>query len=198
MAAIGGVLIALVLFGLNIYTKHGESVVVPSVMGLQAEEAAALLGQHSLRSEVVDSIFLTGGTPGGITDQIPEADSRVKKNRTIFLTIQAKSVEKVTIPALKDFSQRQAVATLHSLGFTNIVTTEIPSAYKGLVIDVTYKGNSIESNAKLPKGATIGLTVGAGGEILIDSLIDIIPDAEYQNHNSQTRETPAVDNSFFE
>jgi len=129
---------------------------------------------------------------------VPEAESHVKKNRTIFLTMQAKSVEKITIPALKDFSQRQAIATLHSLGFTNIITKETPSVYKGLVIDVTYKGNSIEPNTKLPKDAPIGLTVGAGGEILIDSLIDIIPDAGYQDFDLQTREKPTIDNSFFE
>lgn len=197
MAVIGAVLIALTLFGLNIYTKHGESVEVPSVLGMQVEEAAGVLAQKELRYEVVDSIFLTGGVPGGITDQIPEEGSRVKKNRTIFLTMQAKSVEKVTIPALIDFSQRQAVATLNSLGFTNIQIIEVPSAYRGLVLDVTYKGNSIGPNVKLPKGDPIGLTVGAGGEAIIDSLIDILPGTVSHSNDAQRQDQPAIDNSFY-
>ena len=198
MALITGVIIALTLYGLKIYTKHGESVTVPSVIGMQEHEAASILRQHSLGYEVVDSIFLTGGKPGGMTDQVPEEGSLVKKDRIIFLTMQAKGVDKVAIPALKDYSQRQAVATLHSLGFTNIIVKEVPSAYRGLVLDVTYRGNSIEPNAKLPKGDPIGLTIGAGGEVLIDSLIDILPQIDPQNSNVQSQDNPVIDNSFFE
>lgn len=195
MVVITGVLIALSLFGLNTYTKHGEAVAVPSVKGMQIEEAASLLKQASLAYEVIDSIYLTDGTPGAITDQIPEGGSNVKKDRVIFLTMQAKSVEMVTIPVLKDFSQRQAIATLHSLGFKNISINEVASAYRGLVIDVSYKGQSIEITSKIPKGAPLTLTVGAGGEVLIDSLIDIIPDMKPED---LYKENPSVDNSFFE
>lgn len=196
MAVISGVLIALALFGLNMYTKHGEAVAVPSVKGLQIGEASALLSKASLGYEVVDSVYLTDGIPGAIIDQIPEGGSNVKKDRTIFLTMQAKSVELISIPMLKDFSQRQAVASLHSLGFANVKINEVPSAYRGLVIDVTYNGKSIDVNAKVPKGAPITLTVGAGGEVLIDSLIDIIPGAVQDDLFHE--ETPSVDNSFFE
>lgn len=197
MVLIAGILIALTLYGLRVYTKHGESVVVPSVIGMQENEAASLLRQHSLNYEVVDSIFLTGGKPGGMTDQIPEEGSLVKKDRTIFLTMQAKSVEKIAIPALIDYSQRQAVATLHSLGFTNIMIKEEPSTYRGLVLDVTYKGKSIAPNAKLPKGDPIGLIVGAGGEVLIDSLIDILPQISPDDQTIGSQHSPEIDKSFF-
>lgn len=198
MGIIVCLVIALVLFGLNAYTKHGEAVAVPSVLGMQEAEAAAILKKSSLRYEIVDSVFLTNGIPGAITDQVPEQESNVKKNRTIYLTMQAKGVEMVTIPPLKDFSQRQAIATLNSLGFTNISIKEAPSAYRGLVIDVTYRGKSLGANAKVPKRDPISLTVGAGGEVLIDSLIDFIPEIEgYDNYQRNTEE-PLVDDSFFE
>lgn len=198
MAIIGGILIWLAMYGLKVYTKHGESVVVPSVMGMQVEEAATILQKSDLNYEVVDSIFLTGGTPGGITDQIPEEGSFVKKNRTIYLTMQAKSIEQVAIPPLKDFSQRQAIATLSSLGFNNVKTIEVPSIYKGLVIDVSYKGKSLEPYAKVPKGDIIELTVGAGGEVYIDSLIDVIPEIDTQHPQDNNDNNTTIDNSFFE
>lgn len=198
MVVIVAFIIVFLLFGLNIYTKHGESVVVPSVKGLQVEDAAAALKKASLHYEVVDSIFLTDGTPGAITDQIPEEGAAVKKNRTIFLTMQAKNVQMVTLPPLKDFSQRQAIATLNSLGFRKVTTQEVPSAYRGIVIDVTYKGKTIDPNQKIPKGDPIKLIVGAGGEILVDSIIDILPDMDATDLNRVNEPSPAIDNSFFQ
>lgn len=196
MIVLVGVLIALFLFGLNVYTKHGESVAVPGVKGLQVGEAAGVLGKASLGYEVIDSVYLTDGIPGAIIDQVPEEGSNVKKDRVVFLTMQAKSVEMITIPVLKDFSQRQAVATLNSLGFRNVTINEVASAYRGLVIDVSSNGKSVEANSKLPKGAPIILTVGAGGEVLIDSLIDIIPEIDPEDLFRE--DGPSVDNSFFE
>lgn len=195
MAIISGALVALFLYGLNVYTKHGEAVAVPSVKGMQESEAAQVLRKASLGYEIIESVYLTDGTPGAIIDQIPEEGSNVKKERVIFLTIQAKDVEMVTIPSLVDFSQRQAIATLHSLGFMKVAVEEIPSAYRGLVLDVKYKGKSVELNNKVPKGHPLTLIVGAGGEVVIDSLIDIIPDVDALDSHDNA---PTVDNSFFD
>lgn len=195
MAIISGALVALFLFGLSVYTKHGESVTVPSVVGMQETEAAKVLKAASLRYEIVEFVYLTDGTPGAVIDQIPEENSKVKKDRVVFLRAQATDVEMITIPSLKDFSQRQAIATLNSLGFMKVKVEEVPSAYKGLVIDVKHKGKSVQINDKLPKGDALTLVVGAGGEVVIDSLIDIIPHVDESYFDD---EAPAVDNSFFD
>lgn len=199
MAVITCTLVALTMFGLNIYTKHGESVTVPSLRGLQEEEVSAILYKSGLQYEIIDSLFLTGGTPGAVIEQVPEEGANVKKGRTIYITTKAKGVEMVTIPELRDLSRRQAVATLESLGFSNIIIDEVPSVYTGLVIDITYKGEPIGANQKLPKGDPITLTVGAGGEVLIDSIIDYIPDYDDEPIvTTQNSEKPVIDNSFFE
>lgn len=196
MIVLLGILIALFLFGLNVYTKHGESVAVPDIKGLQVAEAAEILKKSSLGYEVVESVYLTDGVPGAIIDQIPEEGSNVKKDRIIFLRIQSETVEMVTIPALKDFSQRQAVATLNSLGFKNVTINEVASAYRGLVLDVSSQGKSVAPNSKLAKGSPVTLTVGAGGQVVIDSLIDIYP--EIDNGDIYLEDSPSVDNSYFD
>lgn len=183
MIAAGFVLVIIVLFFLSIYTKHDESVVVPAVKGLQVEDAEGILKAANLQYEVVDSIFTTGGVPGAITEQTPKEQSKVKEGRTIFLTIQAKGVQMVAIPELKDYSRRQAEAQLNSLGFDKIIIDEVPSAYAGIVISVSYKGQTLSPNQKIPKGSTLRMTVGAGGEVLEDS----IPDADTN-----------IDESFFQ
>ncbi len=183
MIAAGFVLVIIVLFFLSIYTKHDESVVVPAVKGLQVEDAEGILKDANLQYEVVDSIFTTGGVPGAITEQTPKEQSKVKEGRTIFLTIQAKGIQMVAIPELKDYSRRQAEAQLNSLGFDKIIIDEVPSAYAGIVISVSYKGQTLSPNQKIPKGSTLRMTVGAGGEVLEDS----IPDADTN-----------IDESFFQ
>lgn len=194
MIVILGILIALFLYGLSVYTKHGEAVAVPSVKGMQEQEAAAMLKKSSLNYEIIEEIYLTDGTPGAVIEQIPESGSNVKKDRVIYLTVQAKDVEQVAIPSLKDFSRRQAIATLNSIGFMKVTVEEVPSAYQGLVIDLKYQGKLVGVNDKLPKGAPVTLTVGAGGEAVIDSLIDIIPSDETIDLDYN----PDVENSFFE
>lgn len=168
----GIVLIVFVLFFLNIYTKHDQSVNVPAVKGLQVEEAGGILTSSNLQYEIIDSIFQTGGTPGAIIEQIPKEQSKVKQGRTVFLIIQAKGVQMVPIPELKDYSRRQAEAQLNSLGFDKIIIDEVPSAYAGIVISLSYKGQEIKPNQKIPKGSPLRMTVGAGGEPLDDSIPD--------------------------
>lgn len=183
MAVVAVLLIIAVLIGLNFYTKHNESVTVPSVKGLQIEEAASVLRSANLNYQISDSVFQAEGAPGAIIEQIPASESNVKKERTVFLIIKAKSVQMVAIPELKDFSRRQAEAQLNSLGFTKITIDEVSSIYKGLVISVSHKGKTLVPGQKIPKGSPLTLTVGAGGE---------------SAEEDSVLENQAVEESFFE
>lgn len=170
MIAIFLVLVAVVLFALNIYTKHDKSIVVPSVKGLQMEEAGSILSSSHLHYEISDSIFQSGGVPGAVLEQVPKGESKVKEGRTVYLIIQAKGVQMVPVPELKDYSRRQAEAQLNSLGFDKIIVEEVSSPYAGIVISVSYKGQELRPNQKIPKGSTLKMIVGAGGESLDDSI----------------------------
>lgn len=185
MIAIFLILVAIVLVILNFYTRHDESVVVPTVKGLQVEDAKGLLSRADLKFEVIDSVYQTGGVPGAIKEQIPKEDSKVKKGRTIYLIVQAKSVQMVAIPDLKDYSRRQAEGQLNSLGFTNIAIEEVSSPYKGLVISISYKGKIVTPGQKIPKGSALKMVVGAGGEEVEDSIDEV---------NTEVN----IDNTFFE
>jgi len=174
-------LVIIILIGLNIYTKHGESIKVPSVKGLQEAEAHGILKAANLHYEISDSLYQNDGVPGAILEQIPKENSNVKKGRTIYLIIKAKGQQMIPVPELKDYSRRQAEAQLNSLGFSNIIIDEVPSAYAGIVLSVSYKGQVLTPNQKVPKGSTLKMTVGAGGEELEDSIqqVDINIDESF-------------------
>lgn len=179
-------LVIIVLFLLNFYTKHNESITVPTVKGLQVQDAAGILESSDLRYEISDSIFQAEGAPGSIIEQIPKEQSKVKKGRTVFLVIKAKGTQLVSVPELKDYSRRQAEAQLASLGFNKVTIQEVPAAYKGLVISISYRGKQLTPNQKIPKGSPLVMTVGAGGDISEGDSI------------SEQSDSQDIEKSFFE
>lgn len=188
MIGISLILIFITLQALDIYTKHDESVLVPDVKGSQEAAAADILLKSELGYEIVDSVYRADAKAGAVLEQIPKENTKVKRGRTIYLIIQAKGKQMVSIPPLKDYSRRQAEAQLQALGFTNISIIEEPSQFKGLVIRVLYRGNELGSGASIPKGSRIELVVGAGGGI---------DDEMSDDSDSQLNQTPPVDESFF-
>ena len=175
MAVVFIVVIVGVLFWLNIYTKHNQSIDVPALKGLQIEEAAAILQSSGLNYDVIDSIFEKKGVPGAILEQLPKENSKVKEGRIIYLVVQAKAEQLVSLPNLTDYSQRQAEALLNALGFTNIQIEEVPSEYRGLVVSVEYRGAPVSVGQKIPKGSVLRMKVGDGGSTSSDpdTLVDI-------------------------
>ena len=75
------------LIVLDHYTHHGESVTVPDLQGLYVEEARSLLENYDLYVQVIDSVYMKEKALGTIVEQIPPANSSVKKNRSIYLIL---------------------------------------------------------------------------------------------------------------
>lgn len=147
---------------LDVYTQRGKSVPVPDVRGLYVEEAYQLLSRNELYALVIDSVYDRDRELGTIIDQIPSAQSSVKKNRSIFLVVNKRQVRMIPIPDVHDVSYRQADALLKSLGLQVSGVQYRPSEFKDLVIDVQYKGMPIEAGTRLAEGSAVVLIIGSG------------------------------------
>lgn len=165
MAIVSIALIGLILFFLNIYTRHNDSVNVPELKGMQIEDAKKVISSAHLRYEIIDSIYQTRGIPGSILEQIPSGNSRIKEGRTIYLTVQSISEPLVAVPDLEDASLRQSQTLLNALGFTNVTVEYIPSEYRDLVYSVECKGAKLKAGQKVSKSSPITIKVGDGGGI---------------------------------
>ncbi|MBQ8442455.1 MAG: PASTA domain-containing protein, partial [Bacteroides sp.] len=107
-----------VLHWLDVYTHHGESIIVPNVNGLPLKQAENELSKKNLKVVVVDSNYVKGMPTGSILEQKPAGGAKVKIGRSIYLTINTGEVPKVAIPDIIDnCSFRQAEARLRALGF---------------------------------------------------------------------------------
>jgi len=199
IAASGLLLVLLALLFLSIYTRHGQQVEIPSLEGLQAEEANTLLRAKGLRAEIVDSVYFRDGVPGAVIDQTPKAGNKVKEGRAIYITIYSRTPQLVSVPGLVDYSTRQAMAMLTSMGFNQIAIEEIPSEYAGLVVAVKYLGRTLASEERIPVASPLTLVVTKTYErdsVMIENDYNISPHQPANEQNLSGGEG-AIDDTFF-
>ncbi len=159
VAAVGIVVFALFSV-LNVITRHNQELDVPSFMGMSLEQAQQIADANSFRLEVTDSVHIPRMTPGAIYKQNPVQGSKVKKNRRILLTINAKSPKMVKMPLLVGYSLRQAQSELASsqLKVGKLVYT--PDIATNNVLRQMYNGKDVEPGTELPTESVIDLHLG--------------------------------------
>ena len=154
-----------VLKGLDIYTHHGQAVVVPNVKGMGVAEAEKMFRNRGLNCVVSDSNYVKTMPAGCILDYNPAAGHKVKEGRIIYLTINSLSIPLQSVPDVADNSSlRQAEARLLAVGFKLAGIQYVPGE-KDWVYGVKYKDRQLTTGEKVPVGAALTLMVGGGGEL---------------------------------
>lgn len=156
------------LQGLNSFTNHGEKIAVPNFCGNHINDTSSVIGDLDISCIVIDSVFSNEHKPGTIIRQDPEAhydtlENYVKPGRKIYLTIVKLGGEYRTVPTLTgDFVKPKSIAKqmLEMNGFVPFFTT-VPSK-NDYVIELKYKGKTIQAGDKLLKGSEIEVIVGSG------------------------------------
>lgn len=158
----GAVLAVLfVLFTLlKFITRHNQELDVPSFINMSVEQAEELARENSFRLEVTDSVYINRMVPGAIFRQNPEAGGKVKKNRRILLTINAKLPKMVTMPSIVGYSLRQAQSELISSQLVLGKLIYVDDIATNNVLDQLYNGRPIAPGTKLPSESVIDLKVG--------------------------------------
>jgi eukaryotic-like serine/threonine-protein kinase len=172
--------LALFVFGsiiiLNGYTKHGQTITVPDLSGKRLGDVKKQLESRKLAFEVVDSSYSDRVMPLTVIDQNPKPGSKVKEERTIYLTINALNPPKVKMPDLRDASLKQAQLELESYGLKIGKLSYKPDLALNAVLDQQIKGKSIPPGTMIAKGSRIDLVVGDGlgqTEIEVPNLVGL-------------------------
>ena len=163
---IAAALTLLLLFGtmlwLRIYTHHGQTINVPNLAGLTLEEVADVTAARQLRYEVVDSVYSSEMPRGTVLKQNPVGNSKVKKNRNIFLTMNAVNPETVTMPRLVGLSIRQARLALQNTGLELGEIEYRPDYAINNVLQQMHNDSVITEGTEITKGSVIDLVLGMG------------------------------------
>lgn len=185
-----------VLKGIDIYTQHGDSILVPSVKGMSEDEAQLLLKHRGLECMVVDSTYEKGKPSGCILEQNPAEGQHVKSGRTIYLTINSLNVPMITLPDVADNgSVRQATARLISAGF-KLTADEPVCGDRDWVYGVKLNGRQLMNGEKVPTGATLTLMVGNGTSPVVVEDSTLI-DETSTDKNTEPEKQATTEESWF-
>jgi beta-lactam-binding protein with PASTA domain len=151
---------------LGLYTMHGDSITVPSVQGKSLDEIEILLANSDMTYEVTDSIFSDEYPKGTVVSQTPEAGDEVKQGRTIYLTLNRRLIEMVTVPDIIGKSKRIAVTTLEISGLRlNSLRYKPDESCTDCVVGLEYMGEEVSPNEKLVKGSRVNLILGQSSNV---------------------------------
>ena len=154
------VLLFLVKGMLNLYTRHGQELVVPDFSNLTFEEAVSMAEAHELRVTVTDSVFLKRMKKGAVYRQIPAPGSRVKKDKLITLTVNSMISKTITMPDLVGLSMRQAKAEILSRGLVLGKLVYESDLATNNVLKQLLNGAEVEPGTELPAESVVDIVVG--------------------------------------
>lgn len=164
-------------------TKHNEEILVPNLKRLTPDQVEDKLDDLGLEYEILDTLDYIPNFPKlAVTLQEPEAGSKVKGGRTIYIKINADSYKKVQLPDLIDKTYRQAVPTLKSIGLAEGRITYAPHIGKDMVLEMRINGKKVKPGIRIYKATKIDLVLGDGEVVFdesdADSLLRILPEPE--------------------
>lgn len=167
LVAVAGLGIAYLSFA--IFTRHGESCVVPGVEKMSYTQAIEILHSKGFKVDIRDSLYKEDEKPGYVIEQFPKSNSIVKPGRKIFLYINAVHPKEVIIDednnpredALKSTSFRQGKARLEELGFKNIRVVKILGE-NDCISKIFANGKVVKKMQKVPVNAAIVMEVFDG------------------------------------
>ena len=156
-------LVLLMLYWLlGCYTKHGQSVTVPSLKGMTIQQAEKLLDDRGLNFIITDSVFDAAAKPMQVLEQDPLPNSKVKPSRYIYLTLNATKPPLVKLPNMIGKSLEICTRNLEMRGLRIASTETKADPATNSVLEVRYNGKVIKANDEIPKGAGLVLVVADG------------------------------------
>ena len=175
-------LLMLTFWWLKCYTNHGDSVQVPSYMGMSFREAARKARSRDFGVAVSDSLYVPGKPPGEIVAQDPKPVSRVKAVRMIYFTVTKNNPDIIKLPELYGSDDYELYSRkLSRLGLKPRIVARVPDPKLGanIIIEVVYRGDTI--TGKIHRGVPVEM--GATIDFIVSEEVTLtvnIPDCTGQ------------------
>lgn len=147
---------------LNSYTNHNESVEVPDLTSMSVQQATQVLDDLGLTYEVDSVNFDPKVKPYAIIDFFPNALSKVKEGRRIFIKANPRTYRPVELPDLIGKSKRLAFTQLDISGLRIGKIIYEPDLAKDAVLRIQYNGRILKAGDILPRFAVVDLVLGRG------------------------------------
>ena len=152
--------VVILMFSLKSYTRHGESVTVPTVVGMDADEAIAMLKNENFNYEVIDTLLIDSLPKGVVVEQNPVKESLVKHGRTVYMKINTSDDILVKMPQFVGEQYKVLDVKLkHAKLKRGRITWQKDGEVKNIVLKQMYKGRPIEPGTEIEQGSRIDFVV---------------------------------------
>jgi beta-lactam-binding protein with PASTA domain len=142
--------IIIVIMGLNVYTKHGDSIYLDNLQRLSLKQAKNMAKKGDYKVVVFDSLWKQDIKSGLVLSQNPSPGSKIKEGRTVYLTISSSTPPKVEVPLFKDaaYMYESYKRILEVRGIKSEIKEEIidTKQAKGTILYMFHNGTKIEED----------------------------------------------------
>ncbi|MGP1468173.1 MAG: PASTA domain-containing protein [Hoylesella shahii] len=177
LLAMAIVLVLLVVgakFGIDIYTHHGEAILIPDIRHKSYADAKQILANEGLLIEVTDTGYVRTLPADCILEQSPQPGDQVKSGHVIYVIVNSGNTPTITLPDIIDNSSvREAIAKLTAMGF-KVGPPQYIVGEREWVYGATVNGRHVSAGERIPVGAVVVLQVGNGSRSADDSSIDYV------------------------
>lgn len=177
LLAMAIVLVLLVIgakFGIDIYTHHGEAILIPDIRHKSYADAKQILANEGLLIEVTDTGYVRTLPADCILEQSPQPGDKVKSGHVIYVIVNSGNTPTITLPDIIDNSSvREAIAKLTAMGF-KVGPPQYIVGEREWVYGATVNGRHVSAGERIPVGAVVVLQVGNGSRSADDSSIDYV------------------------
>ena len=177
LLAMAIVLVLLVVgakFGIDMYTHHGEAILIPDIRHKSYADAKQILANEGLLIEVTDTGYVRTLPADCILEQSPQPGDKVKSGHVIYVIVNSGNTPTITLPDIVDNSSvREAIAKLTAMGF-KVGPPQYIVGEREWVYGATVNGRHVSAGERIPVGAVVVLQVGNGSRSADDSSIDYV------------------------
>ncbi len=152
--------VVILMVSLKSCTRHGESVTVPTVVGMDADEAIAMLKDEDFNYEVIDTLFIDSLPKGVVVEQNPAKESLVKHGRTVYIKVNTRDEILVKMPSFVGEQYKTLDVRLkHSKLKKGTVKWQKDGEVVNIVLKQLYNGRPIEPGTEIKQGSRIDFVV---------------------------------------
>lgn len=159
-AVVLATLLIVAQLSLKLITRHDKVIVVPDFTNLSVPDAGIVAKRHGIRTEVVDSVYVKRMDKGAVFSQNPAPGSKVKKNRSIKLTINSNQPKMVKMPNLVGYSLRQAKTEILASGLSVGKLAYREDLATNNVLDQFIKGSYVAPGTEVEAETPVDLLLG--------------------------------------
>ena len=153
-------LLVITQVSLKFITRHNQEITVPDFTNLSVPDARIVAKRYDIRTEVTDSVYVKRMEKGHVFSQNPAAGSKVKKGRSIKLTINAHQTKMVKMPNLVGYSLRQAKTEILAAGLTVGKLSYREDLATNNVLDQFIKGRYVAPGTEIEAESPVDLLLG--------------------------------------